>query len=121
VKIQQLKCPHSGELFYPERRNQVFANDKNRRDYHNEIARKLRLIKSPIDKKLEKNFKILSELLLKGETKVIKKQDLLIKGFDPKYFTHWHNYEGKKGGCVYNFMLYQPDDIDMITVIFPNN
>jgi len=121
VKIQQLRCPHTGELFYPERRNQVFANDKNRRDYHNEIARKLRLIKSPIDKKLEKNFKILSELLLKGETKVIKKRDLLMKGFDPKYFTHWHNYEGKKGGCVYNFMLYQPDDVEMITVIFPNN
>jgi len=51
--VRQKRCPHTGELFYPQRRNQVFASAKNRNAYHNEIARELRLIKSPIDKKLE--------------------------------------------------------------------
>jgi hypothetical protein len=114
-------CPHTGERFYPKRRNQVFATSKNRRDYHNEIARQLRHIKSPVDRQLEKNFKILSELLVKGETKVFKKEDLLMKGFNTAYFTNFDTNNGKPVMCVYNFLLPQSEIPNQITVIFPNN
>jgi len=114
-------CPYSGEKFLPRRRNQVFATVKNRMAFHNENAAALRHIKSPIDKQLDRNFVVLSELLEKGERKTFLKDKLLLKGFNPNYFTHLDDYEGKTARCIYHFVLPFSDNPNLITVINPEN
>lgn len=114
-------CPYSGEKFLPKRKNQVFATAKNRRDFHNENAAELRRIKSPIDRQLEKNFLIFSELVQVGETKNFSKEELLMRGYNPTFFTHLTNYNGKNSRCIYHFILPSSDNPNFITVIYPKN
>jgi len=115
------KCPYSGEQFVPKRKNQVFATAKNRRDYHNETASELRRIKSPIDRQLEKNYNIFSELVQQGEIKSFPKDELLIKGYNPTFFTHLTLYEGKRCRGIYHFILPSSEDSNSVTVINPKN
>jgi hypothetical protein len=114
-------CPYSGLQFNPTRKNQIFATAKHRRDYHNATAADIRKLKSPIDRALEKNFIILSEKLQAGETKVFSKEDLLISGFNPTFFTHLILYDGKTSRCLYHFVLPKSDNPNTITVIYPSN
>ncbi|MEX0597739.1 MAG: hypothetical protein WD512_14705 [Candidatus Paceibacterota bacterium] len=115
------KCSFSGESFAPKRKNQVFANAKNRRDFHNKNAAELRRIKSPIDRQLEKNFLIFSELVQIGEIKKFSKDDLLMKGYNPTFFTHLTNHGGKNSRCIYHFILPPSDNPNFITVIYPKH
>lgn len=110
-------CPFSGEIFKPRRKNQVFANPRYRMEYHNTIAAELRRVKSPVDKALEKNFIILSELLKKGETKSFKKEELLMKGFNTSVFTHFETYDGKPTLGLYHFLFPKPIDQNSIIVV----
>lgn len=50
--IKKKTCLYSGEEFIPKRRNQIFANAKNKTDYHNEKANKLR------ESRVEKTVKL---------------------------------------------------------------
>lgn len=109
-------CPYTGEQFVPKRKNQVFASAKNRRDFHNEYAAELRRIKSPIDRALEKNFIILSELLQEGELKTFQREKLLIKGFNPSVFTNLDTFEGKPTLYLYHFVFPKSDNPNTITV-----
>ncbi|NBC84327.1 MAG: hypothetical protein GVY19_13240 [Bacteroidetes bacterium] len=52
-----------------------------------------------IDKKLKKNRKILKNFNKAGKA-IIREQDLLAAGFDPRHFTH---YFKTKGGNIYLF------------------
>lgn len=114
-------CPYSGLQFNPTRKNQIFATAKDRRDYHNATAADIRKLKSPIDRALEKNFIILSQRLQIGETKIFSKEDLLISGFNPTFFTHLKWYDGKTSRCIYHFVLPKTDNPNTITVIYPTN
>lgn len=116
-----LTDPYTGESFLPKRKNQVFSSAKNRRDYHNENAAEIRRLKMPIDKQLEKNFLIFTELLKIGETKKFLKDELLMKGYNPTFFTHLTNYGGKNCRCIYHFILPTTDNPNSITVIYPKN
>jgi hypothetical protein len=113
--------PYTKEEFLPRRRNQVFATAKNRMSFHNENAATLRQIKSPIDKQLEKNFLILSQLVPIGETKIFHRDALLMKGYNPEFFTHFTNYDGDNCKTIYHFILPTPDNPNFITIINPNN
>lgn len=117
----QKLCPNSGIQFIPNRKNQVYATAKDRRDYHNNHAAELRKVKSPIDKVLEKNFILLSERLNQGESQTIAKEELLILGFNPNYFTHLKVFNGKTARCLYHFILPQSDNPNFITIIYPTN
>jgi hypothetical protein len=100
-----LKDPFTGEFFIPKRKNQRFASALNRKNYHNANATKLNRIKAPIDNKLKNNFMILSNLTKSSQTATIEKEKMLIEGFDPNYFTHLQEYEGKAARCIYDFIL----------------
>lgn len=119
--MMQLLDPLTGEKFYQKRRNQVFASAKNRRDFHNENAAKLRRIKSPIDRQLEKSLLIFSVLVGQGENKTFPKDELLLKGYNPVYFTHLTNYNGKSCRCIYHYILPPCENPNLITVIYPEN
>ena len=89
--MKQRIDPFTKEKFIPKRKNQVFATAKNRVAFHNENEHLLRSLKSSVDKQLKKNFLILSELgIPDGESKDFKRDELLIKGFNPQYFTNFH-------------------------------
>lgn len=116
LKVKDIKiCPYSGEAFKPTRRNSVFATSQNRMAFHNENAAALRLIKAPINKILDKNFLILSELIFEGETKVFPKDEILIKGFNPNYFTHF--IEGENFRCIYHFVF--SISVNSIKIMYP--
>ncbi len=117
----QQTCPYSGEKFTPKRRNQVFATSKNRRDYHNEIEAVLRDKKATIDNQLKRNFIILSELLPEGETKTFKKDELLLQGFNPVFFTHLDILNGKTSHCLYRFIFHPSENQDLLTITNKNN
>jgi hypothetical protein len=112
-------CPYSGEKFTPRRRNQVFANAKNRRDFHNDRAAEFRQIKAPINKNLEKNLLLLLKLVPKGEIKSFSKQQLIVNGFNPSYFTHLKSHNGKICRCIYQFILPTSEDPNSVIVIYP--
>ncbi len=114
-------CPYSGLQFKPTRKNQIFATAKHRRDFHNSIASDLRKIKAPVDRALEKNFILLTEMIQAGESKTFSKDDLLISGFNPTFFTHLKLYNGKTSRCLYHFILPKSDNPNLITVIYPIN
>lgn len=100
------KCPFSGELFTPKRRNQVFASPKNRRDFHNKNMAELRQAKSDIDKILLKNFVILQQVVREENKAYEFPLDALVKkGFNPYAFTHMTVINGKASRFLYDFML----------------
>jgi hypothetical protein len=115
----QQKCPYTGVIFQPKRRNQVFVSAKARRDYHNANAAELRKVKAPIDKALEKNFIILSERLQKGESKTFSKDELLMNGFNTSYFTHLDTFNGKTASFLYHFVLPRVENPNTIQVYYP--
>lgn len=109
--------PLTREEFIPKRKNQRFASADNRRRYHNDRATLVNRDKAPIDRKLKHNFLLLNELLKENKDVLIKKEDLLIKGFDPNYFTHITQTNGKISRCIYDYTLPQSENPDFIKII----
>ncbi|GGE44414.1 hypothetical protein [Psychroflexus planctonicus] len=100
-----MKDPFTNEEFEPKRKNQRFANSKNRIDYHNMKANKLRREKASVDKPLNTNFKILNDIM-KGKKKAeFHKEFLRGKGYDFKIYTGLCEVETNRGYCIYNFIL----------------
>ena len=125
-------CPNSGKAFIQKRKNMIYASAKERRDFHNQKAAELRRLKLPIDRFLDKNFIILSDLVKEGEIKTFEKYELLLKGFNPNVFTHYAKYDGKICPCFYHFILpsknpskvtviYQPIDFQEIQSSVPKS
>jgi hypothetical protein len=97
--------PLTREEFTPKRKNQRFATADNRRKYHNDKATLVYRDKAPIDKKLKHNFLLLNELLKEKKDVMIRKEELLIKGFDPNYFTHITQTNGNVIGN-HNYIVF---------------
>ncbi len=110
-------CPYSGEKFHPKRRNQIFSSTKNRQNYHNEKAAKLRGIKAPIYKAIDRNLLILTQLV-GDEAMMTIKSDLLGElGFNHNVFTHIEKYEGKNSRGIFHFIIPPSPNSEFITVI----
>jgi hypothetical protein len=109
--------PLTREEFIPKRKNQRFATADNRRKYHNDKATLVYRDKAPIDKKLKHNFLLLNELLKENKDVLIKKEELLIQGFDPNFFTHITQTNGKISRCIYDYTLPQAENPDFIKIL----
>lgn len=114
-------CPFSGEKFIPKRKNQVFASAENRRNFHNDNAMEIRKLLSPINRNLEKNLIICSALVQEGESKMFRKEELLLKGFNPNFFTHLDMYNDSMCMCLYHFIFPKNENPNYITIIYPKN
>lgn len=81
--------PYTLEEFVPRRKNQRFASEKNKADFHNELARQEREIRKEIDAKIIKNHRILKTLL--GDAVELKttREKLIALGFDFIVFNHF--------------------------------
>lgn len=121
-KCQLIKIdPYTKESFIPKRKNQVYAKDLNRINYHNEASAILRIKKAPIDEILKRNYLILSKLVPKNISKTFNKEDLHLKGFNHNYFTHVELHEGDVCRCMYHFIFPKTDDTNSITIINNDN
>jgi hypothetical protein len=109
--------PLTGEEFIQKRKNQRFASANNRKRFHNDNSTIINRVKAPIDRKLKQNFLLLNKLLKANNDALIKKEDLLIQGFDPNYFTHLSQINGKTARCIYEYILPQSENPDLIKII----
>ena len=95
----------TGETFYPSRITQKFACADNRIKYHNRKANNLRHSIMFVSNPLQKNLRILNELL-KGKNKAtFHKQFLLGKGYSFDVLTHFDNFEGNRTACIYQYAI----------------
>jgi len=105
--------PYTLTQFNPKRSNQKFESVANRIAFHNKKAKELRDRKKAVDSHLEKNRKILEELL-KEEKMVIKSKEFLLgKGFNFGYITHTVYYNGLTLKCIYHFGFIQHDNLNI--------
>lgn len=95
----------TGEEFEPKKNSQKFANAANRIKYNNKLANELRKSKAFIDKPLNKNLKILNELLSGKKEAIFHEQYLLGKGFDYRFTNRVDIYEGIRYNCVYQYFI----------------
>jgi len=109
--------PYTKEEFVPSRRNQIFANDKNKSDYHNEQAAILREKRAKIDKKINNNHKILRQLLKKENTIEIDQKILEGKGFFFNVFNHVVKYDNRNVNAIYEFSIFKEISSNIVTII----
>ncbi len=88
--------PFTKEEFYPKRKNQIFASEQNKIDFHNEQARNDRFLKKEIDFKITKNYKILKSFLIDQSEIKVDKIEMTREGFDFRFINHFTKdyYEG---------------------------
>lgn len=116
MKLIEKTDPLTGEVFFPLRSNQVFANDENRIRYNNLKAKEIRENKSHVDKPLLNNFRILNDLMTSKDEEVFYKQFLLGRGYSFYVHTHYEEHNDNKYIAVYNFIL-MPLEGDKIKII----
>ncbi len=87
--MEEKKDPLSEEMFQPKRRNQKFANEKNKADFNNKKAREEREVFKEIDSINTKNYRILKKLLDDKTELEISRHSLEVMGFDFQTFNHF--------------------------------
>lgn len=93
----------TGEEFIPKKKTQKFASPANRIRYNNQRANKLREETAYIDKPINKNHKILIEMLGNELKKTFSEQFMLGKGFNFEVLNHHSMIEGQLYPSIYKF------------------
>ncbi|AUP81223.1 hypothetical protein [Flavivirga eckloniae] len=101
--METAKDPLTGETFYKQRNNQVFANRKNQIKYNNLKALEKRKSIAIINRILDKNRSILISIL-EGKPEAIKSYDYLLgTGFHFGCSTHTIKRENDNWICIYDY------------------
>ncbi len=100
-----MKDPLTNEEFEPKRVNQRFENPKNRIKYHNTKANQLRKEKAFVDKPLNNNLKILTNIMLDKDDQKFHEEFLRGKGYDFQVYNSTCKVKNNTGYCVYNYVL----------------
>ena len=116
MKFIEKTDPLTGEMFFPSRSNQVFANDENRIKYNNLKAKTFRDRKSFVDKPLHTNLRILNALMGTKTELELHRQFLIGRGFDVQVFTHSVELNGKDYYAIYEFVII-PLTNDQIKIV----
>lgn len=109
--------PYTKEEFIPKRKNQVFASEKNKSDYHNEQAAILREKRAKIDKKINNNHRILLQLLEKENTVEINENILKGKGYSFEVYNHYVKHEDRYVNAIYEFIVFKVKNSNNIKII----
>ena len=113
-----IKDALTNELFIPKRYNQRFSCRENQIKFNNLKAKKLREKTSFVNKPLQKNFKILEELLTNKKENTFHKEFLLGKGFSFEVNTGINTFDKKDCFSIYNYSII-PINNDTIKIIKP--
>jgi len=102
--------PYTGETFTPKRNNQFFALPENQIAFNNRKAAIKRKEKANIDKPLDKNRRILKQLLGTEKAIMKSKEFLLGSGYNFRYFTHQVLVENEKADCIYEYVIKKKEN-----------
>ena len=95
--MEHRKCLECGDLL-KGRIDKKFCSDYCRNSYNNNVNKDSKNLIRNINNRLRKNYKVLSELNVKGKTKVSRTK-LYDKGFDFQFFTSI--YKTKTGNTYF--------------------
>jgi hypothetical protein len=117
--MEQLKDLYTGELFRPRRKNQKFVSSKNRIDFHNTRTHQTNRLKAFISEPLNKNHKILMQLVLDIDKPYSYTKDFLKgKGINLSVMTHFETYDNKTVPALFNFIYLDLfENIPTLTII----
>ena len=93
------------EEFIPSRINQKFAKAENRIKYYNDKANEFRHSIAYLNKPLNRNIKILDELMNGNIETIHHKQYLLGKGFSFGIYTHIEQYDNKNQFAIHSYLI----------------
>lgn len=95
----------TGEAFKPNRKNQKFMTSQNRIAYHNKKSHQTNRIKAFISEPLNKNHKILMQIIPEiGKPYSFSKDFLNGKGINLSLLTHFDTIDNKTVPAIYNFI-----------------
>ncbi len=94
--------PQTGEVLFPKRRNQRFANPANRRAFHNQELLKQWDLRKRTRDFLEKNCRILQQHLGTHSTTQVSIEVLQAQGFDSEYLTRITVADGRTRYYLYD-------------------
>jgi hypothetical protein len=109
--------PLTKKEFQPHRTNQRFESRGNQVKFNNLNAQKRRNAMAAINKPLNKNFQILSEIMADEKIKRFHKEFLIGKGFNLGIHTHYETYEGILYNAIYDYIIVPEDNKDYIKFI----
>lgn len=110
MKINEKTDPLTGVKFFPKRINQRFISPDNRIKFNNDKANKFRHSLSYVNKPLNKNIRILNELMQNKRQATFHKQFLIGKGLNFGVHTHYETYEEKSQIAIYQFIILRVDN-----------
>lgn len=101
--METAKDPLTGESFFKQRNNQVFANRQNQIKFNNLKALSKRKSIASISRIIDNNRTILKTILT-DKTEIIKSLDFLLgAGFNFGCSTHSIKRDDKKWICIYDY------------------
>lgn len=112
--------PLTGEEFEPKRDNQRFASEKNRIQFNNNKAKKMRDAMRYVNGPLQQNLRVLNELLASMKEAVVHIEFLKGKGFHFGVCTHIQKVGESNLKMVYQYGLQKegPDTIKIINTLW---
>lgn len=108
--------PLTNTDFTARRANQVHLSAENRMKYWNNIYYKERKEKEKEFKALNKNYKILKDLLSDGKNKKVNRYYLDGRGFNFMYFTHQIVNGEQLVACYFNYSIEEAADPDFVLI-----
>ena len=111
--------PYSGEEFLPTRKNQIFANTKNKIAFNNNKAAKIREERAPINNIIKRNYEILKLLLDNRSEKTVNLNTLNDLSFKANHYLKHEYINNKHIFTIYNinFQSIKKDNINYLKII----
>jgi hypothetical protein len=110
--------PLTNESFVPKRINQRFASSVNRKKWHTIQNRNLRHSLRFVANPLQRNIRILNELMAEEPKATWNKFFLHGKGLNLSVVTHFHNINGKSCPCIFHYAIVtkNENEIEIIKI-----
>jgi hypothetical protein len=110
MNYEQRTDPYTGTEFTPKRYNQKFETRRNQIAFNNTKSREIRHQKYTVDKTLERNRRILANIL-NGAKSIVKSKDFLLgTGFIFGYFNKSMVQDNINYQCIYNYAITKLKD-----------
>jgi hypothetical protein len=111
------KDPHTGEEFEPKKRSQKFACPANRIKYNNKKSNDLRIERSYIEAPLNKNHKLLKQLMGSKNEDTFDSNYLLGYGINFNVFNHYFKVGERAYPSVYEFMIITTPNSSTVKIL----
>lgn len=108
--------PLTNTKFTPKRANQIHLSAENRMKYWNSIYNAFRKEKEKILKPINRNYKVLLEIMDGVNEKTVNKYFLEGKGFNFTFFTHQRMVDQEPMPCYFSFVIIKTGNPDFVII-----